>query len=309
MNKLEVSKKAKEDNKMKLIIGPTSENLAIKTAELTGYAKIKVIKKRFPDGEVYIRLKGSVKNENVAILHTTCPPQNINLMQLVFIASAAKLSGAKKVIGIIPYLAYARQDKIFLPGENICVDTIAQMLKVSGIDELITINIHQEDVLKRFDFPAKNLSAIPLLADYIKRQGHNRAFSLAPDKGALNIAEQAKKVLGGESGYLEKNRDRYTGELTVSKKNFNVKGKTAIIFDDIISTGGTIINAAKILLDLGASRVFAACVHPLLIGNAEKRILNTGVEEIIGTDSVPSPFSKVSLAPLISQEIKAQESG
>jgi ribose-phosphate pyrophosphokinase len=294
---------------MKLIIGPASENLASKTAELTGYEKIKVIKKQFPDGEVYIRLDGSVENENVAILQTTCPPQNINLMQLAFIASAAKLSGAKKVIGIIPYLAYARQDKIFLPGENICADTIAQMLKASGIDEIITVNVHQEDVLKRFPFPAKTLSAIPLLAEYIKQRGHDGAFSLAPDKGAVHIAEQAKKVLGGESGYLEKHRDRYTGELRVSKKSFNVKGKTAIIFDDIISTGGTIIKAAKILLDLGAARVFAACVHPLLIGNAENRILNAGVEEIIGTDSVPSLFSKVSLAPLISQEIKAQESG
>jgi ribose-phosphate pyrophosphokinase len=294
---------------MKLIIGPASENLAIKTAELTGYEKIKVTKKLFPDGEVYIRLVGSVKNENVAILQSTCPPQNINFMQLVFMASAAKLSGAKKVIGIIPYLAYARQDKIFLPGENICVETIAQMLKASGINEIITINVHQEDVLKKFSVPAKNLSAIPLLAEYIKQRGHEGAFSLAPDKGAVHIATQAKRVLGGESGYLEKHRDRYTGELSVSKKNFNVKGKTTIIFDDIISTGGTIIKAAKILLDLGASRVFAACVHPLLIGNAESRILNSGVEEIIGTDSVPSSFSKVSLAPLISQEIKAQESG
>jgi ribose-phosphate pyrophosphokinase len=294
---------------MKIIIGPASKELAIKTAELANCEKIKVINKKFPDGEVYVRIDGDIENENVAIIQTTSPPQNINLIQLAFIANAAKLAGAKKIIGITPYLAYARQDRIFLQGENISIDTIVRMLKSSCIDELITINVHQETVLKRFSFAVKTLSAIPLLAQYFIKQGYNEVFSLAPDKGAIYIAEQARKVLGGECGYLEKRRNRYTGELSVSKKSFNVKGKTAIIFDDIISTGGTIINAAKILLNLGASSVFAACVHPILIGDAQKRILNAGVEEVIGTDSVPGNVGKVSLAPLISQEIKAQESG
>ena len=294
---------------MKIIIGPASKDLATKIADLTGYEKVNVISKKFPDGEVYVRLEDNVKDENVAIVQTTSPPQNSNFLQLAFIASAAKLAGAKKIIGITPYLAYARQDKIFLQGENRSIETIANMIKASGIDEIITVNVHQENVLKRFSIPTKTLSAIPLLAKYFKQRGYNEAFSLAPDKGARYIAEQAKKVLGGECGHLEKTRDRYTGKLSVSKKSFNVKGKTAIIFDDIISTGGTIVNAAKILLDLGAVRVFAACVHPLLIGDAEDRILNAGVDEVIGTDSVPSQFSKVSLSPLISREIKAQESG
>lgn len=294
---------------MKIIIGPASKDLATKIADLTGYEKVNVISKKFPDGEVYVRLENNVKDENVAIIQTTSPPQNSNFLQLAFIANAAKLAGAKKIIGITPYLAYARQDKIFLQGENRSIETIANMIKASGIDEIITVNIHQENALKRFSIPTKTLSAIPLLAKYFKQRGYNEAFSLAPDKGARYIAEQAKKVLGGECGHLEKHRDRYTGKLSVSKKSFNVKGKTAIIFDDIISTGGTIVNATKILLDLGAVRVFAACVHPLLIGDAEDRILNAGVKEVIGTDSVPSRFSKVSLSPLISQEIKAQESG
>ena len=295
---------------MKVIMGPASKELATKIADLTDYEKIDVISKKFPDGEVYVRLENNVKDENIAIVQTTSPPQNDNLLQLAFIASAAKLAGAKKIIAITPYLAYARQDKIFLQGENRSIETIGNILKSSGIDEIITVNIHQEEVLKRFfTIPAKTLSAIPLIANYFKKRGYKEAFSLAPDKGARYIAEQAKKVLGGEVGHLEKHRDRYTGKVSVSKKSFNVKGKTAIIFDDIISTGGTIVKAAKILLDLGAARVFAACVHPLLIGDAEDRILDAGVEEVIGTDSVPNRFSKVSLSPLISKEIKAQESG
>jgi ribose-phosphate pyrophosphokinase len=125
----------------------------------------------------------------------------------------------------------------------------------------------------------------------------------------MHIAEQAKKVLGGECGYLEKQRDRYTGQISVEKKTFQVRGKTAIIFDDIISTGGTIVAAAKVLKELGAERVCAACVHPLLIGDAEKRIFEAGVEEIVGTDTVPSHVSKVSIAPLISKEIQEHKSG
>lgn len=294
---------------MKIIVGPASEELAIKTAELANCEKVEIIDKRFPDGEIYIRIDGNIENDTVAIIQTTSPPQNYNLLQLAFIANAAKLAGAKKVLGITPYLAYARQDKMFLNGENISIETIVRMLKASGIDELITINIHQESVLKQFSIKSKTISAIPLLAQHFEKIGHKGAFALAPDKGAIYIAEQAKKILSGECGYLEKQRDRYTGELSVSKKSFNVEGKTAIIFDDIISTGGTIVKAAKILLELGAAEVFAACVHPILIGDAEKRIVDAGVKEIIGTNSVPNRFGKVSLAPLISQEIKAQKSG
>ena len=155
---------------MKIIIGPTSEKLALRTVELADCEKVQVINKRFPDGEVYVRLEGNVKNEDVVIIQTTSPPQNISLIQLAFISNSAKLAGAKKIIGIVPYLAYSRQDKMFLQGENISIDTIASMLKAAGINELITINIHQKKVLERFSFVAKTLSAVPLLAKYFKQQ-------------------------------------------------------------------------------------------------------------------------------------------
>jgi ribose-phosphate pyrophosphokinase len=294
---------------MKIVVGPASMELGEKIAELTGIKKMAVAHKMFPDGESYIRLESSVQDNHVAIVQTTSPPQDSKLIQLAFIADAAKRNGAKKVTAIVPYLAYARQDKIFLQGENISIETIARMLSVAGVDALITVNVHSANALTKFPFPAKSLSAIPLLAEHFTRRGFKKAFALAPDKGAMHITEQAKSVLGGECGHLEKQRDRYTGQVSVAKKTFDVKGKTVIIFDDIISSGGTIVGAAKILKELGAARVFAACVHPLLIGDAEKRILDAGVEEIVGTDSVSSRVSKVSLAPLISMELKALESG
>ncbi len=294
---------------MKIIPGPASTALGEKIAELTGIEKVAVAHRTFPDGESYVRLEGNVQNEHVVIVQTTSTTQDTSLMQLAFMANAAKRNGAKKVTAAVPYLAYARQDKIFLQGETISVEAIAAMLKAAGVDALVTVNIHAENALSRFPFPAKTLSAIPLLAEYFVKKGYGKAFALAPDKGAMYIARQARAVLCGEAGHLEKQRDRYTGKTSQTGNDLNVKGQTVIIFDDIISTGGTIVGAAKILLELGATRVFAACVHPLLIGDAEKRILDAGVEEIVGTDSVPSRTSKVSLAPLFAEELRAQKSG
>jgi ribose-phosphate pyrophosphokinase len=293
---------------MKVICGPASKDLAEAVSALTRFGSVPVSSKVFPDGESYVRLEANVQGENVAIVQTTCPPaQDGRLFQLAFMADAAKRGGARKVTAVVPYLAYARQDKMFLSGEGISVETVARMLKAAGVDELVTVNIHSEPALGKFPFPAKTLSAIPLLAEYFVQKGYKGAFALSPDKGAMYIAKQAQQVLGGDAGHLDKQRDRYTGQTVQTAEGLNVNGQTVIIFDDIISTGGTIVGAAKILRQQGAKHVFCACVHGLLIGDAEKRILDAGVEEIVGTDSVPGSVSKVSLAPLLSQELKAQE--
>lgn len=291
---------------MKIIPGPASTELGQKISDLIGQEKISVAYRVFPDGESYVRLETSVRGEDVAIIQTTCAPQDTRLMQLALLSNAAKRMGATKVTAITPYLAYARQDKVFLPGETVSIEVIATMLKAAGIDELLTVNVHSESALNLFPFPAKTISAIPLIAEYFIEKGCKNAFALSPDKGAMYIAKQAQLVLGGDVGHLEKMRDRYTGQTTQTAAHLNVNGKVVIIFDDIISTGGTIVGAAKILLEQGAKSVFAACVHGLLIGDAEKRILDAGVEEIVSTDSVPSKYSKVSLAPLIAQTLRAQ---
>jgi len=286
-----------------VIPGPASQSLGTKIAESLNARIVPVSLKAFPDGEYCLRFEGDVSGEEVAVVQTTGPPQDSNVMQLLLMLDTAKELGAKKVTAVVPYLAFARQDKRFLAGESISGETLVKLIEACGVDSFVTVNIHAEKTLKRFSVPTANLSAITLLAEHFKGQGLDGAFSLSPDKGAIWLAEEANRVLGGGCGWLKKERNRYTGEIQVEEKSLNVDGRDVIVFDDIISTGGTIARAIKMLKTQGARRVYAACVHPLLIGEAKTKILESGAEEIVGTDSIPSSVRKVSLAPLIAQAL------
>lgn len=284
---------------MIVIPGPASQELGRKIANLLKTRIVPVSFKRFPDSESYIRLDGAIKGEEAVIVQTTSPPQDTHLLQLFLMIDTAKDLGARKVVAVVPYFAYARQDKRFLPGEAISVETIIRLLEASGLDEFLTVNIHGKEILDKFHIAAQNLSAITLLAKHFKQKGLDGAFSLAPDRGALEWAREADSVLKGGFGWLRKERDRLTGEIAVEKKRFDVKGRDVIVFDDIISTGGTMAKGVKLVKDQGAQRVYAACVHPLLVKDAEEKILKRGADGIVGTDCIPSPVSLISVAPLI----------
>jgi ribose-phosphate pyrophosphokinase len=157
--------------------------------------------------------------------------------------------------------------------------------------------------LARFPFRAQSVSAIPLLAEHFRNRALQGAFVLAPDEGAKDYAITAAGVLNGGCAWRHKKRDPYTGAISFREEEFDVKGRDAIIFDDIISTGGTTAETVKMLKAQGAKRVFSACVHPLLVDDAEKKIMDNGAEEIIGTDCVPSRVSKVSVAPLVAKAL------
>ena len=288
---------------MIVVPGPASQSLGKKIAENLNAQIVPVNLKNFPDGEYCLRFEGDVTGEEVVVVQTTGPPQDSNLLQLLLMLDTAKELGAKKVTAVVPYLAFARQDKRFLSGEAVSAETLVKLIEACGIDQFITVNIHAENTLNRFSVPTKNLSAITLLAEHFKGQGLDGAFSLSPDKGAIGFAEEADRVLGGGCGWLRKERDRYTGEIQVEEKSLNVQGRNVIVFDDIISTGGTIARAIKMLKSQGARRVYAACVHPLLIGEAKNKIMESGAEEIVGTDSIPSSVKTVSLAPLIAEAL------
>jgi len=287
-----------------VVPGPASQELGRRIARLLKAKVVTVEFKRFPDGESYIRFEDSVQNEDAVIVQTTSPPQNENLVQLFLMADNARDTGAKSVTAVVPYFAYARQDSRFRPSEALSVKTVVALLKTCGVSRVITVNSHNPVMLKTLPIPIEDLSAITLLAQHFKRKGFKDAFSVSLGKKGTETSAEANKVLRGGFDCIPTQRDRVTGNVTIEKKPLPVKGRDAIIFDDIISSGGTMIKAVGWVREQGARRVYAACVHPLLIGDTRDKILKAGAEGVVGTDSVPSPVSEVSVAPLIAEALK-----
>jgi ribose-phosphate pyrophosphokinase len=286
---------------LKIIPGPASKELGEKLAEHLHAETVPVFLKTFPDGESYIRFETqSLKNEDVVIVQTTSPPQDQRLIQLLLMADNAKDMEARSITAVVPYFAYGRQDKRFLPGEAFSAKTIVSALENCGVNRIITINAHNPTILKNFNIPIQDLSAIPLLAEYFKTNKLVQSpLSLSMGKKAVGVAQEADNVLHGGYDYVASKRDAVTGNVTLEDKPLHVKNHDVIIFDDIISSGGTMAKTVKMVKEKGARKVYAACVHPLLMGDSYKRIIENGAEEIIGTDAVQSPVSKVSIAPLV----------
>lgn len=286
--------------------GPASSALGLETARRLNAKVIHIEFKRFPDGESYMRFKEEVKGEDVAIIQTTGPPQDTNLIQLLLLLKTAKDLGAKSVTAVVPYFAYARQLRRSRAGECVSAEVVVNLIECVGTDRFVTVNAHSPDILEWFKIPVENLSAITLLANFFKKQGLEGAFSFAPDDGALDLAKEGDRILKGGYGCLDKKRDIVTGEINVVEKEFNVKDKDVVVFDDIVSTGATMQTAVKILKAQKARRVYAACTHPIFVEGAFERILSAGAEGVVGTDCVPNKVNVVSVAPIIVEALRKQ---
>jgi len=289
---------------MIIVPGPSSKELGVKIAKILKVKVVPVDFKFFPDGESYIRFRGSLEDEDIVIVQTTTPPQDTRLIQLFLMMHNAMDLGAKSVTLVVPYLAYARQDKRFLPGEVVSIQAVGKLFRSLNVRKLITVNAHSPEMLKAMGIKTENLSAIHLLAEYFKKHGLIGAVSLAPGKKAMEMAIEAESVLRGDHYCIETHRDVATGKVKVETKGLIVRGRNVVIFDDIISTGGTMAESVRIVKQKGARKVYVACVHPLLLGEAKKKILNSGAVKIVGTDTVPSTVSVVSVAPLIAGSLR-----
>ncbi|WP_414468434.1 ribose-phosphate diphosphokinase [Methanobacterium sp. ACI-7] len=284
-----------------IIGGSASQKLAAKIAKELGYPLIPIETRKFPDGERYIRIKGEIDEEAI-VVQSTGYPQDENLMELFFILKNLKSMGLKKIRVVIPYFGYGRQERRFKSGEAVSASIVSELLEAAGASEIFCINLHEEDVTDFFNVPTSNLSAMPIIADYIKKVLKNPVI-VAPDKGALGFAKEIAEILGCEYDYLEKVRIS-PQKVETKPKNIDVKGKEAVIIDDIISTGGTIVNATGILKELGASKVIVSCVHPVLVEDALLKIFAADVDDVISTDTLLSDVSIISVAPLVAEALK-----
>ena len=296
-----------------LIVGPASQILGIRIAEGLDISYYNTETKTFPDGENYLRINldddSLIAGTEVIIVQSTGPSsdenQNGRLIELLMMIEAVKRMGASKIVVVIPYLAYARQDSVFRPGECEFAQLVLKLLDSMRIDELYVVDIHSQKTLEEIQCKCINIDSMKLLADYIKSLNVKDIVVVAPDKGAVERSKAFAKYFGEDVpvDYFEKTRDVKTGDITMSGK-LSLKNKDVVISDDIIATGGTMAKAIKLSKDGGANRVFAVATHALLLQNAKFKIIKAGADEIIGTDSIDNEASKVSLTKAIVDYLK-----
>jgi len=289
-----------------VIAGPASSDLAAKIAKRIGAHLVPAELRIFSDGESNIKMGRA--RENSVIVQSTHPPTDTHLMQTFMLSKKCADDGARDVCAVIPYLAYARQDRAFLEGEMASIALVAKLLEAAGVGHVITVDIHSQLAMSHFA-SIESVSSIPLLADHVYSMKLQRPVVVSPDAGGTDRAREFANRISTDFVALKKSRDRATGVITVDEKlDTDVSGRDAILIDDIISSGGSIVKAGELLRKKGAGKVYAMCAHALLIGDAARAITAAGVEDIIATNSVPSQYAKVDLSPAIAEAIKRRYS-
>jgi ribose-phosphate pyrophosphokinase len=292
--------------------GSASTNLAEKVAKQLGQEPGRIEIKRFPDGEKYIRIHEDVKGKDVALIQSLYRTPDEYVFEYLLIADTLRDMGAATITGVAPYLAYARQDSRFYPGEALSSASVAKFFEAAGTTSVITVDCHLHrlgDVSKVFKIPAQNISAMSLLGKYAREYlKPKNPLVVGPDEEAEQWAGTVAKELDAEHTSFTKKRVRKEGEtksrLEMDIGDVNVNGRDIVFADDIISTGGTIAEAAKACKKKGARRIYVLCTHPVLADGAIKRIKASGATRIVGTDTIPSPISTVSVAPVIATALK-----
>ena len=254
----------------------------------------------FADGESKIRLD-SVARRHCIIIHSTYPPTDQHLMQLFMIIYKCKQDGASDICVVNPYLAYSRQDKVFVDGEIVTINLIGRILASLGTTKLVTIDAHSPGSLD-YSFETVDLSAVPSLASYVKKNiSLNNPIVISPDEGGIQRAKKFAELIDIDMLSLIKSRDRFTGDVSISLSNQQpLENRDALIVDDMISTGNSIIKATEILKKNSIGNVYVICTHALLIDDAKEKLLKAGIKEIISTNSIPNDFAKVDLSSVIS---------
>jgi ribose-phosphate pyrophosphokinase len=254
----------------------------------------------FADGESKIRLE-NVAKKNCIIIHSTYPPTDRHLMQLFMIIYKCKEDGASNICVVSPYLAYTRQDKVFVDGEIITVNLVTKILASLGTTKLITVDSHSPKVLN-CSFATIDLTAIPSLSAYVKKNMTiNNPIVVSPDEGGIERAKKFARLINANILSLVKTRDRFTGDVSISlSEELPLKKRTALIVDDMISTGTSVIKAIELLKKNNIGDVYVICTHALLLDDAKEKLLKAGIREILSTNSIPNEFAKVDLSSVIS---------
>ena len=271
---------------MKILSGTSNPKLS---KDISKQLKLKLVNtniKRFADGEIYIEINENIRGNSVFVIQSTSNPANDNLMELLLVIDALKRSSAKNITAVIPYYGYARQDRKVAPRTSISAKVVANLLTNAGASRVVTVDLHAGQIQGFFDMPVDNLFTTPLFAKYIKRKFKNKnLICVSPDVGGVQRTRGLATRIKADLAIIDKRRPK-PGQSKVMNIIGNVKGKTCIIVDDIIDSGGTIVNAVEALKKAGAIEVYVFITHAVLSGDAISKIKKSKIKKLIITDTI-----------------------
>ena len=271
---------------MKLLTGNSNKVLSKNIAK---YLKSKLVNssiRKFSDGEIYVEINENIRGNSIFIIQSVSSPANDNLMELLLCIDALKRSSAKNITAVIPYFGYARQDRKVVPRTSISAKLVSNLITKAGADRVVTVDLHAGQIQGFFDIPVDNLFATPIFARHVKKKiKSKKIICVAPDVGGTERARALGKLLNVGLAIVDKRRPK-PGQSQVMNVIGDVKDQTCIIVDDIIDSGGTIVNAAKALKERGAKEVYVYITHGVLSGDAVKKIKNSVIKNLVITDTI-----------------------
>lgn len=271
---------------MKIISCTNNVSLSKDIAKKLGKKLVDTKITRFADGEVYVEINENMRGQDVFVIQSTSTPVNDSIMELLICVDALRRASAKSITAVLPYFAYARQDRKVTPRSPISAKLFANLLIGSGVNRILTMDLHANQIQGFFDIPVDNLFATPIFARHVKKKIKSKnLLCVAPDVGGTERARALGKLLNVGLAIVDKRRPK-PGQSQVMNVIGNVKDKTCIIVDDIIDSGGTIVNAAKALKDRGAKEVYVYITHGVLSGEAVKKIKNSVIKNLVITDTI-----------------------
>ncbi len=271
---------------MKIITGNSNKNLSVKISKYLKNRLVRSSIRKFSDGEIYVEINENIRGNSIFVIQSVSSPANDNLMELLLCIDALKRSSAKNITAVIPYFGYARQDRKVVPRTSISAKLVSNLITKAGADRVVTIDLHAGQIQGFFDIPVDNLFATPIFARHIKKKVKKKnLICVAPDVGGTERARALGKFLHAGLAIIDKRRPA-PGKSEVMNVIGNVKGKTCIIVDDIIDSGGTIVNAANALIERGAREVHVYVTHGVLSGKAVDKIKNSKIKRLVITDTI-----------------------
>lgn len=299
-----------------IIAGSSNQDYGKALSKKTGIPLAKVTIGRFSNGEAQVRIEEEIYEKAFFVVQSLSQPVDEHIMELCLLVDALKRGGAKKIVAVIPWFGYGVQDKVFMPGEALSSKVVIAFLQTVGVHSLITLDLHSDNIIGFFEIPVVHTTAVPLFANYIKKKYGKKILVVSPDFGGGKRARRFAINMGqdGSIGIIDKERSLTTGDLTLRGINLEVKGKTVILLDDFISTGGTLLEVTKLIHKAGAKKIVACITHPLLVKDAAEKLGKSDIGELVVTDSVVisdekkkhigKKLSIVSTAPLIAPYIR-----